>query len=459
MRGMWSTVALVLVLAGLGAYIYFVESEKPAPGLEPNEKVFAVESDKIQEVRITAGGETTALVKKDTGWVVTEPITADADPTESASLVTNIASMEQTRVVDENASDLAPYGLKEPRIRVAFKAEGDVSGEVLIGDTTPMQGDIYATKPGSSRVFLVSSFIETTFNKRTFDLRDKRVVKFDRDKVNSLELTRGGDTLRLTRSGNDWVIDAPMKGRGDYATIEGLLTRLSTAGMASIVEDQAADLKTFGLESPVMRITVGMDSSRATLEIGRAEGDSSYARDTSRPLVFTLDKTLEEDLTKPFEQYHKKELFEARAFSMDRVRISRVVDGARRTWEFAKAKDGDADKWRVTPEGGQAADADPAKVDALLNALAALRLGAFAEPKARTGLDAPVLSAAVSYDGGKFERVRVGAVGERYYGNREGELVTGELDRSAVDTVLKALDEALAPPAPPATPAAAPAKP
>jgi Domain of unknown function (DUF4340) len=459
MRGMWSTVALVLVLAGLGAYIYFVDSEKPAPGMEPKEKVFAVESGKINEVRITAGGETTALVKKDTGWTVTEPIATEADPTESASLATNIASMEQTRVVDENATDLAPYGLKEPRIKVAFKAEGNVSGEVFIGDTTPMQGDIYATTPGSNKVFLVSSFNETTFNKRPFDLRDKRVVKFDRDKVDSLELTRGGDTIHLTRSGNDWVVDAPMKGRGDYAAVEGLLTRLSTAGMASIVDGKAADLKSVGLDSPFMRIVVGQGSSRAALEIGRPEGDSSYARDTSRPLVFTLDKTLAEDLTKPFEQYHKKELFESRAFSMERVKITRRVDGTPKTWEFVKTKGTDADKWQVTPEGGQATDADSAKVDALLNALAALRLGTFAAPAARTGMDAPVLAAAVSYDEGKFERVRVGTVADRFYANREGEQVTGALEQAAVDAVLKALDEALAPPAPATAPAAAPATP
>jgi hypothetical protein len=91
-------------------YIYFVESEKPAPGLEPNEKVFSVESDKIQEVRVTAGGATTVLAKKDTGWQITEPMATDADPTEASSLVTNLASLETSRVIDENPSDLAPYG-------------------------------------------------------------------------------------------------------------------------------------------------------------------------------------------------------------------------------------------------------------------------------------------------------------------------------------------------------------
>ncbi len=127
--------------------------------------------------------------------------------------------------------------------------------------------------------------------------------------------------------------------------------------------------------------------------------------------MFTLDKTLTEDLTKPFEQYHKKELFESRAFSMERVRITRRADGAPKTWEFAKTKGADADKWQVTPEGGQAADADPAKVDALLNALAALRLGAFAAPAARTGLDAPVLSR-----GGQLRRRQVRARARRHRG-------------------------------------------
>ncbi|MGE3886598.1 MAG: DUF4340 domain-containing protein [Vicinamibacterales bacterium] len=447
MRGLWSTLALVLVLAGLGAYIYFVESDKPAPGLEPNEKVFAVESGRIQEVRVTAGGETTVLVKKDAGWQMTEPTATEADPTEASSLVTNIASLETSRVIEENASDLAPYGLAEPRIKVAFKAEGDVSGEVHLGDKTPMQGDLYAMKPGEKKVFLVSSYIETTFDKKPFDLRDKRVVKFERDKVDSLDLTRGAETMRLARSGSDWTVEQPAKGRADYSTVEGLLTRLSTAGMASIVEDTAADLAKYGLDRPTMRIAAGAGSSQAVLEIGRSEGAQPYARDVARSMVFTLDTTLAEDLTKPFDDYRKKELFDARPFSMDRVRITRATGGPARTWTFEKVKDGDTEKWRVTPEGGQAADADRAKVDDFLNKLTDLRVTTFVPPSTSTGLGAPILNAAVSYDGGKFERVRVGRSGQKHYGNREGEQVTGEVDQAVVDAAFQALDAAVARPA------------
>ena len=53
MRGMWSTIALVLVLAGLGAYIYFVDSKKPAAGEEarPRRRCSRSSADKINELR------------------------------------------------------------------------------------------------------------------------------------------------------------------------------------------------------------------------------------------------------------------------------------------------------------------------------------------------------------------------------------------------------------------------
>lgn len=451
MGRMGSTVALVLVLAGLGAYIYFVESKKPAPGVEPSEKVFTVEADAINEITVTAGGETTTLVKKDTGWQVTSPIQTDADPTETASLVTNLSSMTLSRVVDENAPDLAPYGLAEPAIKVAFKAEGGAGGEIHLGETTPTMGDLYATSPGGRRVFLVSSYIETTFDKKTFDLRDKKIVKFERDKADSVEIVRGDERVRLTRTDSEWRVEHPVTGRADYSTVEGLLTRLSSANMSEIKEDDASDLKPYGLDAPSMRITVGAGSSQTVLELGNMDGDKPLGRDRARSLVFALDTTLNDDLKRPFDDYLKKDLFESRPFSATQVKLTRNTDGAAKTWTFAKAKDGDTDKWTMTPDGGAATDADRAKVDELLNKLTALRVTAFVDRSRPAGLDAPVLDVSVTYDTDKTERVRVGRVGDKRYGNRDGEQATGEVDGAAVQGVLDALEAALAPPAPAAS--------
>ena len=60
MRGIWSTLALVVVLAGLGGYIYFVDSKRPAStsieGEPARTKVFTVEADKVNEIRLTVQG-------------------------------------------------------------------------------------------------------------------------------------------------------------------------------------------------------------------------------------------------------------------------------------------------------------------------------------------------------------------------------------------------------------------
>ena len=98
MRGFRSLTIITAVLLGLGAYIYFVESERPASyEEEAKDKVFTDESDSIREIRIRSeSGETTSLEKGGTGtpWKLTAPLEATADSAEVTSIVTNLASLE-----------------------------------------------------------------------------------------------------------------------------------------------------------------------------------------------------------------------------------------------------------------------------------------------------------------------------------------------------------------------------
>jgi hypothetical protein len=454
----WSTLALVVVLGALGGYIYFVEREKPASGTTPTEKVFTVEADAIQEITVTAGGETTTLQKSDAGWQLTAPITAGADSTETTSLTTNLASLEQTRVVDENAADLAPYGLQTPKVTVSFKA-GATSGEVAFGDTTPTQGDMYAVKPGTRRVFLVGAYLDTTFNKKTFALRDKRALVFDRDVIDRIDLMRGADRMRLVKADGTWRVEGEGAGRADGPSIDALLTRLATTSMARVVAEASADDKAYGLDAPGMRVTLAGGGKELTLAISTRSPESGgrpYARDLSRPVVFTLDTTMNDDLTKSFDEYRVKELFEARPYFIDHLRLARTRRGASHTWTFVKKGGASVDAtWTIAVDDGAPTAIEKAKVDALLTALNGLRIAESVEPAKASALAAPVLTASVSYDEGKFERVRVGQVAGTYIGRRDGEGVIGSVLTSLVDGVDAALDAALAP-APAAPPAGTP---
>jgi hypothetical protein len=456
MRGLWSTIVLVVVLAGLGGYIYFVDSDRTTSGLSDKDKVFAVEADAIEEVTLVSQGQTSTVRRIDGVWRLTSPVQADADETTISSLTSNIATLEINRVVDENPSDLGEYGLDDPRVQVTFRTRDGATGQLHLGDTTATQGDIYAVKPGDGAVFLVQSWHETTFQKTPFDLRDKRVLKFERDKVDAIEIARAGASpVQLARSGTDWKVIQPLQARGDYSMIEGLLTRLSSANMSRIVEgapeEQPAPLARYGLDKPAASITVGTGSSRATLTFGREEDGAVFARDEARGVVFTVDSTLAGDMKRPADDYRDKSLFEFRTFNATAVQITRGSE----TYEFVKgAGNGEnaTEQWQRKSTDGAASDLDSMKMGDLLSELSGMRAQSFTDTADRTGLDRPALAVSVTYDEGKTERVRIARTGGEAFAARDGEPGAARIDAAAYDELVQALDAVIAPPEPPATP-------
>src|SRR5205085_2016004 len=210
----------------------------------------------------------------------------DADQAQLSNAVSSLASLEITRVVDDNPGDLSQFGLKPPKVDVGFRVKGQKDEKhLLIGEKTATGGDLYATTPDQKRVFLVASFLENTFNRTPFDLRDKSALKFDQTKVNDIELAHDGMTIELTKTGDDWLVTKPVKVRADFASAEAILTALSGAQMQKLEANDPKDLRMYGLDKPDATITVSAGSSKATLAIGKMTDMSVYARDLSRPLV------------------------------------------------------------------------------------------------------------------------------------------------------------------------------
>ncbi len=445
MRGLRSFLGLFVILIALGAYLYFVESKR-TPGSDTDdkkEKVFAVEADKIDEVTIkSASGERTTLKKSGSDWQIVAPVAAVPDTAEVSGVTSNLSTLEMQRVIDENAADLKEYGLAEPRIEVAFKADGKQHA-IQIGDKTPTGTDLYAKLPDQKKVFLVSSYLESSFNKTTFDLREKAALKLDREKVDALEIAAADRQLRFAKTEGEWQMTAPVKGRTDFTAVESLVGRLGTAQMKSIAAPEAADLKPYGLDKPAATVRIGTGSSQAVLLIGAKapEEGNVYAKDQSRPAVFTLESSLLDELKKDAGEFRQKDLFDARSFNTTRVEIAR--GGQTIAFEKTKVKDKDGkeeEKWKqVAPA---AKDVDAAKVDALLTAITGARADSFQADASKTGLDKPELTVALKFDDGKKEeRVAFARSGSDAYASRAGEPGAAKIPASTVDSIVKALEE------------------
>ena len=432
MRGLRSFIALLAVLIALGAYLYFVESKRtPGDDEEKRDRVFAVEADKIDEITIKSeAGDRTTLKKVSDRWQLTAPESAEADGSEVAGITRNLSTLEVQRVIEENPSTLDDFGLAQPRIEITFKASGQ-EHKLLVGSKTPTGGDLYARTAAQSRVFLIPSFVESSLNRGTFDLRDKSALKFDREQADSIEIVADAQTTKFARAAGGWQLAQPAVSRTDAAAIESLVSRLSSVQMKKIVAPQAADLKQYGLEQPAATVRVGTGSSQATLLVGgKADEGDVYARDASRPAVFTVEASLLEDLQKKPGDYRQKDIFDARAFNTTRLDVTR----AGQTIVVEKA----GDTWRLT--GPAQKDADTAKVDALLSALTGARADSFIDTAPAGATEAAVV--AVKFDGGqKEERVTFLRAGSDAYALRGDAAGAAKIEASTLDGILKALDE------------------
>jgi len=439
MRGLRFLI-LLLIAIPLAWYAYYDSKRGPADDSPKRDKVFTVESDKIEEIEVKSeSGDRTTMRKKGSDWEIVQPVSVRTDQAAVSGIATNLSSVEIQRVIDDNPADLKEYGLAEPRVEVAFKANGQ-QHRLQLGQKTPAGSDVYAKLPDSKRVFLIPSYLDSTFNRGTFDLRDKSVLRIDREKVDGLEVNAGSRTLKFEKKNGEWQMTQPSAGRAEFSAVDGLVSRISSVQMKSIVPD-ATDLKKYGLDKPSATVRLGSGSSQASLAIGGAgESGSVYAKDLSRPAVFTIESALADDLKKDASEYRQKDLFDARSFNTSRLDV--VHNNQTSTFEKSKVKGTDGkeeEKWKQTAP--TARDVDAAKIEALISAATVARASGFVDSTANTGLDKPELIVSFKYDEGKDERVSFARTKDAAYAARAGAPGVAKVDVSLIDSIVKALGD------------------
>jgi hypothetical protein len=448
MRGLKSTLALLAVLVGLGAYIYFAAWNQPESPASNLEKVFpGLDQAKLETIRVQAqSGEVTDLEKDGTSWQITMPVDARAADPEMQGITSTLGSMEIARVIEENPADLGQFGLETPSIVVEFKGSDPASsGKIVIGDKTPTGSSLYATRNDEKRVFLINSYHETPLNRGPFELRDKSLVSLQRDKIEGAEvIIAGRPQIDLKKAGTDeWTIVRPISAKADSSAAESLVARVETAQMKSIISEQPTpvELRKYGLDKPEVTVNVLMGDQRATLMVGARTEGGNYVRAAGRPTVAIVEETLVDDLKKEVNDYRRKSAFEMRSYNATRVDLVRGAETA----AFERVKgEGEAavDKWRrVSPNP---ADADTAKVEAFLAALADMNIIEFVDSTAGTGLDAPVATVTAKFDEGqKEEKVTFGKGGSDIYVARPGEPGAGRILADRYNEAMTKLDELL----------------
>ena len=439
MRSGRSFLLMLVVAGGLGAYIYFVEMKRdPAAdtATAAREKVFTIPTGTIEDVEVTnASAEVARVTRKDTTWSLVAPEPAEADTIAISTLISSLESLERVKVIDENPKALAPFGLDPARIRVVFKVAGDATAKtLLIGNKTPTGGDLYAKVDGAPAVMLIGGYLEDTFNKKPFALREKSVLKFAQEGVDAVTVAQGASRIGLAKTGEEWRLTAPLATKADAAAVDALVSRLFQAKMTSLsASDGTARLKEFGLDKPKVVVTVGAGSSKAELAIGADQDETNvYARDLSRPFVFSVEKTLVDELLKKADDYRVKDVFAFRSFTAQGLDIA----AGGQTYTFAKKKgEGEiaAETWSQTAPAAKAVD--ETKFNDLLMTVSNLRAESFAATAITSGESITVTARFGDTAAPQTETVTLRKTGTVVHATRAGEsgaavVSTADFDRA-----------------------------
>ncbi len=318
---------LFVILIGLVAFVYFYEIEgekKRQEAKEREESLFQMKQEEVTSIEIKrAGQEPVLLVKVDDKWAIDKPMKTAADKATVDSLVGSLDSARIERTFEEVGSGAEKYGFKEPRMTLTVQA-GEITRVVHLGSKDFTGSNTYAQLAGDTKVHLTADSLFTNADKDLFQWRDKKVLALDRDRVRTIELQRGAETIRLSKEGENWALEVPLQEPADKSAVTSLLSSLETTEAQKFVAEEAKDLPQYGLSKPsvVIRLQEEGDDQWKALELGKkAEGEEDHylARNPARSAVFTVPKSILDKLTQKLWEFREKDVVDVDQDEIDKV--------------------------------------------------------------------------------------------------------------------------------------------
>ncbi len=426
-----------LLLAGMGGALWWSNKSEAAKAAKPpadtSPKILSLKEDDIRQIEIKKRDGTDTIVRKDDAgkWSITSPQPLGADQASANAVASAAASISAERVVDEHPADVASYGLAPAADEVTFTMKDGTTKKLLIGDSTPAGSNVYAMAAGDPKLYTMSSFNKDSFDKSWKDLRDKRLMTFDQDKISRVELHAKHQDMEFGKvNQNEWQILKPKPMRADAFQVDDLVRKLSGAQMDTSVSDEDAKkiAASWASAAPVAIAKVTDASGTQTLEVRKSK-DDYLAKSSVVEGVQKVTKDLGEGVDKSIDDFRNKKLFDFGYTDPSRIEFK---DGAKlRTFEKS------GDKWM-----SNGAQMDNTSIQAFLDKLRDLAATKFVD----SGFTSPALEiTVVSNDGKRTEHVQIA---ENGIARRDGEASLYMLDANAVKDLRNSADDVKAPPPP-----------
>ena len=226
-------------------------------------------------------------------WQMIQPVKAKADARVVEEIVSALGSLRVVVFEADGEYDLADYGLSQPRITVTLQSTtADQIQELQIGSDAGTPGRIYVASSEHHAVYAVNKEIYTKLNRTVFDLRDKRVIDFQRTATHRFTIRQEDSEIVCQKDvDGEWEITAPVALKADEEVVDDLLFGVDALRVVAFVDDQPKNLQPYGLDSPSIEVSFMVPNTEpAVLLVGKMKGDNIYVKAQNAEPVFLVKK-------------------------------------------------------------------------------------------------------------------------------------------------------------------------
>jgi Domain of unknown function (DUF4340) len=368
-----NTAILFLVVVAVGAFVWLHEirgADERAKQAEAEKRLFRdVEPDQITLITLrTKDGRDARLERVEGAWKLLAPLSFPADAATADGLASTLATVRSEAVI-EDAGPLAEYGLAGPP-KVHFRA-GDRELALRVGDRSPVGSNTYVATGADSPIYAVASYRIASLDRTLDELRDKRVMRFDREAVVDLRAHWKGGSVHLVRDAQDpeaWRLVEPLDAAADGHVVSQALSDLEFL-RATGFDDAPTPEVLARLEQPELAVELGTRANgkegSVRLALGAPQKEERPARGSASDAVYRVPTGALQDLPRSVDGWRDKTVARFPESEARRFELAFHGEGGGESAVVSGRREGEA--WKTEPE-----TLKPEAVDNLLRALADL---------------------------------------------------------------------------------------
>jgi peptidyl-prolyl cis-trans isomerase B (cyclophilin B) len=357
-----STVALALFL--MNYFVLVPQKEKKDKAKTQEALLFPdIERSDVLEVKLTNSKGSFQLRKKadgDNKWIVSEKDkTFDGDKTAIEGLITTLLSAKKESSTAEK--NLSAIGLEPAGLRVSITHAKDKTQdhELLLGADSKADYFLYAKWSDKEESFLTSRSLRFGVDKSLNDLRNKKIMSLDFNKMTQISLKSLGDekspsqnlTFIRPDTKSPWTVaNARKKITLDVSEIEKWINGINSLVVTSFASENSAQRNQFGFRNPVASLTItyeAEDKKPARTEawvMAKAQDPSSpekikpfknYFAELSGPSTYEIAETFKDNFKVDLFKFRPKKIIN---FEKSQVSALTLSDG-KNVFEFKKNQD------------------------------------------------------------------------------------------------------------------------